>query len=676
MERSLLWGLICLLAAAPLPFGAVQPWASAALSAGCLALGALWVVWRSRRGLTALPWRDPILWAGALLLSVAALQLLPLPGSWVAAASPESAQLRARYEPADTGADSVSATVGPAAGSTWRTLSLHPWAGRREALALAGCLLAALVTLDLTKKPGTRRIVGAAIAASGAFQAVYGLAEYFSDRQHIFGFAKKYYTEVVTGTFINRNHFAGYMEMSLPLAVALGALAMARAKGGTDRSAGRALFLSGIVLVSALVMLTALVCSRSRMGIVCVVLSLVGASVILAWRGRTRAFLVASVLVVAVAGLLVGHAGAGTPLLRRFTCVLDDATARLGRWSIWVQSAGMAAAFPMTGSGLGTYPHVIPVFRTQGEGVRVQHAHNDFLEFAAETGALGCAAALAGALLVGADLRRRLRIKRPESCAVGAAAAAGAASIALHSLADFNMQIPANALTLAVLAGMSLAWLRGPAPVLAVDNAPAPRRRMKGWLPAAALLVGAGSATAPALPAPGTDDVSGDAPERLSRLADDMGGSALRDLEILAGALGAGEPPSPVALDYVRQRLLGAIDLGRRSLRGFPLSSDGHLLLGRLQMGECAVLELAGEGRDDCVDPALESIRKTLELNPMSASAHIRAARLIISTWPLLSSGRRDACAAIIDRAVEMEGKNSELGRSWRALRAEAVQDL
>ena len=57
------------------------------------------------------------------------------------------------------------------------------------------------------------------IAASGTFQAVYGSVEYLTGHQHIFGYAKEFYVQQATGTFINRNHFASYLAMTLPMAM-------------------------------------------------------------------------------------------------------------------------------------------------------------------------------------------------------------------------------------------------------------------------------------------------------------------------------------------------------------------------------------------------------------------------------------------------------------------------
>src|SRR5882672_2606248 len=133
-ERALLGLFLLLLALAPLPFGSVQPWPRAALAAACLLGGALWVVWRARRGLTLLPWKDPVLVAGAVFILFGAAQVVPLPRSLLSAVSPKALELRDRYEPKPAVATVAgSTTVAPSsAEADWRPLSLYPWVTRRS----------------------------------------------------------------------------------------------------------------------------------------------------------------------------------------------------------------------------------------------------------------------------------------------------------------------------------------------------------------------------------------------------------------------------------------------------------------------------------------------------------------------------------------------------------------
>ncbi|MGH9797150.1 MAG: hypothetical protein ACRD5D_03225, partial [Candidatus Polarisedimenticolia bacterium] len=108
-ERTLAAGLAAVLLLAPLPFGAVEGWAGGALAGCCLLLGALWVVWRGATGGTPLPWREPVLIAGAAFLLYALFQVLPLPRHTLLWLSPETVALRDSLGAAGAGAPGASA---------------------------------------------------------------------------------------------------------------------------------------------------------------------------------------------------------------------------------------------------------------------------------------------------------------------------------------------------------------------------------------------------------------------------------------------------------------------------------------------------------------------------------------------------------------------------------------
>ncbi|MEE9218325.1 MAG: O-antigen ligase family protein, partial [Acidobacteriota bacterium] len=601
MERLLLWGLIVILLAAPLPFGSARETYSAVLVAACLSLGALWVVWRARRGLPALPLRDPVLWAGALFTLVGVLQLVPLPRPWLGTVSPTAVELRDRYEPQDPW------DAGVAASTDWRPVSLYPWATRQSVLRFLAYLIAALVAIDLAGRTKSRRALILALVAGGCFQAIYGLAEYFSGRHHIFAYAKEYYRDVATGTFINRNHFAGYLEMTLPLLLGIIAVSLNRMRSAAPgslaqklaRAPGRQLFVTGAQLVLALIMATALVCSRSRMGIVSAALSLLLVGLFLAWRGRGRSFALVAILLMGATLMIFSQGNAARPVVQRFQSLTQPRASGLGRGPIWAQTAGMVAEFPLSGVGLGAFQYVFPVFRTSGEGVAYAHAHSDYLELFAETGAVGCLVALLGAVLVLQNLLRGGG-GRHEFGFIGYAALAAVISIAIHSLVDFNLAIPANALTFSILLGVVICWLRSPTPVLAPADGEHCKWVGRSWAPACTLLAMGLIAVAPVAsategrhprPAPGgiqgnaLDPIerggagllawasSGNA-ERLFRAADEGGEAALRDLQILIQARAEGSEPSPLALGYILQRLSDALELQQEGLRRHPLSSS------------------------------------------------------------------------------------------------------
>src|SRR6185295_3514260 len=182
--------------------------------------------------------------------------------------------------------------------------------------------------------------------------------------------------------------------------------------------------------------------------------------------------------------LLFSQGDAGGSVVGRFLGVRADLSNGLGRWGIWTQAFTMLKAFPIAGVGLGVFPEVFPAFRSSGDGIYLDHAHNDFLEFAAETGAVGCIALAVAALLVTVAVLRRPASLRDFGL-FGYAAIGSVLAIALHSITDFNLAIPGNALTVSVLLGIVICWTRSPSPVLALDPEPPRPWVARSLLPAA-----------------------------------------------------------------------------------------------------------------------------------------------------------------------------------------------
>ena len=201
-------GVCAIVLLSPLPFGSVVPWAVLSLQLAAATLGLL-TAWTVYRDPETLPLAVRPLWApAAVLLVIAIVQLIPVPGSWVRALAAPTAAAR----------DAV-ATVLPEAVAAVSPASLSP-PDTLDAV-LRGVTLALIVVATAVgfHEAGQFRAVSLVIVVSAAFQALYGATEYLSGNQHIFAYAKKYYLESATGTFINRNHFAAYLAMCLPFAL-------------------------------------------------------------------------------------------------------------------------------------------------------------------------------------------------------------------------------------------------------------------------------------------------------------------------------------------------------------------------------------------------------------------------------------------------------------------------
>jgi O-antigen ligase len=381
----------------------------------------------------------------AVLVAMVLAQMCPLPLSWVRSspAPPELADAR------------------------WTHWTIQSYATRTHLLALLACLAVFyLAQLVCQTRDGKRRLIFY-ILGLGIFEAFYGLVQYLTGFQRIFAYVKKYDLEEATGTYINRNHFAGLLEMILPFSLALAFYEfekLRRRQAQSPRRKHKLLLGSGFAraifwVAVAVLLAVALLFSRSRMGILAGVLSslfVFGLVALSQLGGRNGLWLAASFLVLGLA--LTLWIGPG-PVLQRFQNVSDEYSGRgQDRLTIWKDTRGLLRAHPLLGTGLGTFPIAYTTVQTGFLGRFVNHAHNDYLEISSD---LGIPAALILFASVFVVLARAVRTSYSAERSFEQAAALGSAgailAILLHSLADFNLYIFANAMMLSAVLGLVMA---------------------------------------------------------------------------------------------------------------------------------------------------------------------------------------------------------------------------
>src|SRR5256885_13390761 len=291
MVRLLEVGLTVAVCVAVLAFGGTAPSFFAVTQVIILGLGVLFVVSGqfSRVISIHIPIASPL-----LLLALVLLQVCPLPVSL--------APLFGRA-PDDL------------LGESHFTVSMAQYQTVSHLLLLVTYLTVFILTLVLCRDRNANMRLVFALVSLGAFEALYGLIQYLTGWQQIFTYVKKYYLEDATGTYINRNHFSGFLEMILPFAVVLAlrwaALLFKNTSSGTAtlrKIASRTELLSLVLwLFLAILLFVALVLSRSRMGIISTLVSLVAILTLdgtASMRARTRAA-VAALFFLGVLGLVV-----------------------------------------------------------------------------------------------------------------------------------------------------------------------------------------------------------------------------------------------------------------------------------------------------------------------------------------------------------------------------------
>ena len=431
---------LTLLVWAPIPLGSNRPWSWAVLAFWVLAL-ALWWLAGFIRGKFAFPTilRDiwPMLLCGMLWLGYVWLQLLPLPIGMLKLLSPEAA----RWYLAAAAPDAPGAV----------SLTLDPYATLEAACKSTAYLAFFALSLVLLNSRDRIRFAAYALIASGVLQAMYGA---LTSLQSV--------GQVASGTFVNRNHFAGYLVMCL--SVGIGVL-IASLSGEQNRSWRRAF--EGLIQwvispkmalrLGLVIMVVALVLTRSRMGNSSFFISLMitGAIGLLLSKRATKSMVILLVSLVAIDAFIVGTYFGTKRVVER---IAETTAETEDRDEVAGYAARMWKDYPVFGSGLGSFHAVFPRYSGEGTQLSYTHAHNDYLEFAAETGAIGVS--LLGLMVLmsfAAALRAQYLRRDPLMRGLSFAAMMGILALMIHSLADFNLQIPANALTFMLL--LAFGWI-------------------------------------------------------------------------------------------------------------------------------------------------------------------------------------------------------------------------
>jgi O-antigen ligase len=374
-----------------------------------------------------------------LLILVVLLELCPLPAGVMAA-------LRGGRTSGDFDPD---------------VLSIVPYETRSKLLILLACFIAFILAVLTAAQRRRKLLLIRSMVILGAVEAFYGLVQYLSKWQTILWYPKKYDLEEATGTYVNRNHFAGLLEMILPFAVCLAFYEAEKAWSRRTRRLNSASNLPALCfwLAVAVVLVAALVFSRSRMGMLAVASSLMVVVSLIALARKTvpaaaaAVFLALSLSLAAWIGL--------RPAFARFAGVAREFSGPESRFPIWRGAAELIRRHPLVGTGLGTFPIAYTPFQTTFLTQFVNHAHNDYLELASDLG-IPVAAVLVGSILgvLAHSLRRFWRTESRLERYVSLACAGSIVAILLHSLADFNLYIPANALIFATILGIAVAPMR------------------------------------------------------------------------------------------------------------------------------------------------------------------------------------------------------------------------
>lgn len=424
-ERTLLALLLALPFFATLPMGSNYDWAMLAICLICFTAMALYLLAVIRHKISVDSKAN--CWLPGLLLLAAGymlLQTLPLPTGW-------------RLFPDGRAA-----------------ISLDIFQTRLHALLTLAFACYAFLLLQLLNSQQRVKLFAYALVVTGLTQAAYGAFMTLSGVEYGFFQEKTFGRGVATGTYVNRNHLAGLLEMSLGITIGL----LINAKSSSVRWNLRDLlratadFLTGNkgpLRLAGIIMVIALVMTHSRMGNTAFfsTLLIIGLLYILVRRQFKPGTLILLGSILLLDILIVGNWFGIEKVVERLQVTPDrvEQGAEI-RVDANVFNWHLAKDSWLTGTGAGTYDTAIPEYMASDIGIH-KHAHNDYLQFLIEHGLLGSALF---ALIVGISLTKATRalINRTDTLMVSISCGTlmGILAIGIHSSVDFNLQIPANAL--------------------------------------------------------------------------------------------------------------------------------------------------------------------------------------------------------------------------------------
>lgn len=357
--------------------------------------------------------------------------------------------------------------------------TVDPFHTRQQLLWTLTYVCIFVLIVLVVRDTASQRLLAWVLVVSGVMQAFVGILLHSQGATYTVFFFEVNHAERVLGSFSYHNSMANYMLMCMALGVGLLLGESGESLGRLDTQRQRLRWLLEFLLsprmvlrLGLVVMLIALVLTRSRMANFALpaALLVVGFPLLiraggLRWLG---ALLVASVLLVDL--LVIGNWIGLDRVVKRIS--ETALTSEPGRHEESIEARSVAAADavamvrarPWLGHGAGTFYAAFPRFA--GEDVRrfYDHAHNDYMQFAAETGLLGLALL---SLIVLVSLWRALGVLQAPRTAIEGGLAFGVLvavpAVLLQATVDFHFQIPANALTFVVL--LALVWtlrLRSP----------------------------------------------------------------------------------------------------------------------------------------------------------------------------------------------------------------------
>lgn len=356
---------------------------------------------------------------------------------------------------------SVDVYTNSAGTTSSKPISIDQGNSAQELIKNISYILLLFLVTALVDSKARIRALGYMIIISGFIQAFLGLYSKLSGISLVpLEYLDGHYDRI-SGTFVNRNHYSNFLVMTffVSLGMILTFIRKKRQSLVFKERIKRLFFIAtqaqGLLILTSIPIVSAILLSNSRGGIVAFMISFVLVFITLLFREKGAQY---NRHFVAVVGIIfissVAWMGYGQ-LVDRFSGESITQSERIVQWKL---SSALAKDHWLVGIGPGNYEWLFPAYRT-GElrSLVYDHAHNDYLEFTIEQGLVGVVLLGSAISLCLFKIYTAIR-KRKDRLMLGVLVGAFGASTAMltHSLVEFNFHIPANAATFFVILGLGL----------------------------------------------------------------------------------------------------------------------------------------------------------------------------------------------------------------------------
>jgi len=422
IDELLLYGTFALLMFGPIAFGAVEPWSIFFVETGAVLLTLTWLAKQWLKEQIFIIWNPLFLPMGAF----AALILVQIVFK----------------------------------------LSAYPHDTITKAMLYCAYGLLCFLGTQVLRRSSQVRKIALILAIFGFAVAAFSLVQGVAPNGKLYWLRVPRLGGSIYGPYVNRNHYAGLMELlaPIPLIISLSHLVHEKARVAAG--------------VAAAVMVGTIFLSGSRGGMLAIFVELgVFAAVLCREKRSIRIAISLTAFTVVLVGLLAWLGG--KELTSRVGSISTETRGEISggmRLTIDRDAVRMFRDKPILGWGLGTFPIVYPHFRSFYTNFFVNEAHNDYAQLLAEMGLLGFSILVWYMIILYRQVRRKLgKWSTDVSSAVTLSCALGVVGILVHSLVDFNLQIPANAALFYVMTAIAAAppliqRSRKPRPVSAEED--------------------------------------------------------------------------------------------------------------------------------------------------------------------------------------------------------------